>query len=189
MSVAALFMGLGVLVGAAAVALVSYLVNMPGKNSAVPLPRLTASQIHVRDALHHDVETLAGSIGGRSFEKPQALRQAVEYLQTRLTELGYTTEAQTYRAAGQIFTNLIASTRGESDEAIVIGAHYDTAGGLPGANDNASGCAAVLALASEFARAPPARSIRWVFFANEEPPWFQGPHMGGGVYAARCREQ
>ena len=132
---------------------------------------------------------LAGAIGGRSYQKPESLRRASEYLAARLGELGYAVERQDYTAGVQTFTNLIAATEGGSAKAIVIGAHYDTAGGLPGANDNASGCAAVLALAAEFRDARPRLTIRWVFFANEEPPWFQGEYMGSYVYAARCRER
>ena len=188
-SLGAVLMALGIGAAAAAVAFVSYLVNMPGKNRSTPLPALTAPQVAIRDALRRDVEMLAGSIGGRSYEKPEGLRRALEYLRGRLEGLGYTAETQTYGAAGQTFTNLIASVAGTSDEVIVVGAHYDTAGGLPGANDNASGCAAVLALAAQFAGARPRCSIRWVFFVNEEPPWFQGEHMGSRVYAARCHER
>ena len=78
---------------------------------------------------------------------------------------------------------------GEGDRIVVIGAHYDTAGGLPGANDNASGVAATLELARQFAHEPQARGVRWVFFVNEEPPYFQTPAMGSYVYAKRCHER
>jgi Zn-dependent M28 family amino/carboxypeptidase len=72
---------------------------------------------------------------------------------------------------------------------LIVGAHYDTAGGLPGANDNGSGVTATLELARLFATWPQPVTIRWLFFANEEPPWFQTPEMGSYVYAKRCRER
>lgn len=105
-------------------------------------------------------------------------------------------------------TNIIAEKRGNSraDEIIVIGAHYDTVGfskdwtgddlsqfrvnsaGTPGANDNASGVAALLELARLLNGSSHARTIRLVAFANEEPPFFQEKDgMGSYLYAQKCR--
>src|SRR5207244_12081533 len=72
---------------------------------------------------------------------------------------------------------------------VVIGAHYDTAFGSPGADDNASGVAAVLAMARRLAHEKPSRTLRFVAFANEEPPYFTTEQMGSWVYAKRCRER
>jgi Zn-dependent M28 family amino/carboxypeptidase len=69
----------------------------------------------------------------------------------------------------------------------VLGAHYDTVGGSPGANDNGTGVAALLELARRFAGRPQARTIRFVAFVNEEPPFFQTPQMGSLVYADAAR--
>ena len=68
-------------------------------------------------------------------------------------------------------------------ENVVVGAHYDTVVGCPGANDNATGVAAVLELAQRFSGRPQPRTIRFVAFVNEEPPFFQTAHMGSAVYA------
>jgi Zn-dependent M28 family amino/carboxypeptidase len=72
----------------------------------------------------------------------------------------------------------------------VIGAHYDSAGTAPGANDNGTGVAATLALARNMAnlRGRSNVRIRWVFFVNEEPPYFQTPRMGSVVYAGQLRK-
>jgi hypothetical protein len=82
-----------------------------------------------------------------------------------------------------------AELRGSArpEEIEVIGAHYDTVPGSPGADDNASGVAAVLALARRFAHAPSGGTIRFLAFANEEPPWFWQAEMGSLVYAKECR--
>jgi Zn-dependent M28 family amino/carboxypeptidase len=72
---------------------------------------------------------------------------------------------------------------------VIVGAHYDTVPGSPGAGDNASGVAAMLALARRFANRRPARTVRFVAFANEEMPYFQSAEMGSWVYARRCRER
>ena len=66
----------------------------------------------------------------------------------------------------------------------MLGAHYDTVGGSPGANDNGTGVAALLELARRFAGRRQPRTVRFVAFVNEEPPFFQTPQMGSVVYAA-----
>ena len=75
------------------------------------------------------------------------------------------------------------------DEIIVVGAHYDSVAGTVGANDNASGVAATLVLARSFARLPRAKTLRFVAFANEEPPFFKTSGMGSRVYSAACRKR
>jgi len=75
------------------------------------------------------------------------------------------------------------------DDIVVIGAHYDSLEGTPGANDNATGVAALLALARAFIHKKPVRTLRFVAFTNEEPPYFQSDNMGSFVYARRCRER
>jgi Zn-dependent M28 family amino/carboxypeptidase len=155
------------------------------------LSPLTPAEIEVRDRVRKTVQVLAGDIGGRDAVQSENLRRAAEYIEAQLRSFGYCPLRQTFAAAGQSFDNIEAERRGkkEVDRIVVIGAHYDTADGLPGANDNASGVAATLELAGQFAREPQARSIRWVFFVNEEPPYFQTPAMGSYVYAKRCRER
>jgi Zn-dependent M28 family amino/carboxypeptidase len=78
----------------------------------------------------------------------------------------------------------------------VVGAHYDSCYETPAANDNGSGVAATLALARRFslsgsslAHRPgqPDRTLRFVFFVNEEPPYFQTDDMGSLVYARACK--
>ena len=75
------------------------------------------------------------------------------------------------------------------EQLLIVGAHYDTVSGTPGADDNASGVAALLALADAFAAKPQARTIRFVAFTNEEPPYFQTDDMGSARYAARCKQR
>ena len=74
-------------------------------------------------------------------------------------------------------------------EIVVVGAHYDTVVGTPGANDNTSGVAATLALARRFSKLENDRTLRFVAFVNEEPPYFQTDQMGSRVYARQCRQQ
>ena len=83
--------------------------------------------------------------------------------------------AQPFAADGHTVRNLEVILPGQTrpEEIVVVGAHYDTVYGCPGANDNASGIAAVLELARLLANQPFARTIRLVAFVNEEPPFFK----------------
>ncbi len=74
-------------------------------------------------------------------------------------------------------------------EIVIIGAHYDSVPLSPGANDNASALAVLLAMATRLRTWKPRRTIRLVAFANEEPPYFLTSDMGSYAYAARCKER
>jgi acetylornithine deacetylase/succinyl-diaminopimelate desuccinylase-like protein len=128
---------------------------------------------------------------GRDAVHYEALQRAATYIEDELRSQGYRPERQSFSVAGREFGNIEAEQRGTKDpkSIVIVGAHYDTADGLPGANDNGSGIAAGLELARKSARQNHRNSIRWVFFANEEPPYFQTPAMGSYVYAKRCRER
>ena len=139
--------------------------------------------------LRAHVEMLAATIGERNLWSYGALEQAAQYISTRLTAAGYTSRRQTFELAKLPLSNIEAvlegSTRGA--EIVVVGAHYDTVVGCPGANDNATGVAAVLELAQRFSGRRQPRAIRFVAFVNEEPPFFQTEHMGSAVYANALR--
>jgi len=97
--------------------------------------------------------------------------------------------AQPFTALGREVRNIEAELpgTGPANGIVVIGAHYDSVQGCPGANDNGSGVAALLEIARALAPVRLARTLRFVAFANEEPPFFQGPEMGSVVYARRSR--
>jgi len=107
---------------------------------------------------------------------------------------GYIVEREAFDVDGIECANLIAELQGTGNRAreiVVVGAHYDSADNIPAANDNGTGVAATLALARRFAGASsgPMRTIRFVAFVNEEPPFFQTEQMGSLVYARRCGER
>src|SRR2546430_16717727 len=88
---------------------------------------------------------------------------------------------------GQGCHNIEAEISGAHPEIILIGAHYDSVVGSPGANDNGSGVAALLALARKFAGKTTEHTLRFVAFVNEEPPYFLSDEMGSFIYARRCK--
>lgn len=168
------------------------MMRMPGKSYRGPLLPADAETRALSDVLRADVEHLAGKIGPRHVNRPASYRAAADFIEEALRAAGWEVSRQIFAAQGEPCANLIAEVRGRvrPDEIIVVGAHYDTCGETPGANDNASGVATLLALARHFAgQPPPARTLRWVAFANEEPPFFKSPEMGSLVYARSCRER
>jgi Zn-dependent M28 family amino/carboxypeptidase len=163
---------------------------MPGTGFAGQLPPLSAAQAQLRDVLKQDVEKIA-SFGARNTVYYENLTQTEQYLAKALGAIGYSVETQTYQALGQSFENLIVEIKGKSrpQEIVVIGAHYDSAFNAPAANDNGSGVAAVLELAKLYTQRQPERTLRFVLFANEEPPFNWTDDMGSLVYAKRCKER
>jgi Zn-dependent M28 family amino/carboxypeptidase len=137
------------------------------------------------------VEMLAGAIGERHIWRPQSLSRAAEYVTSTLEASGSVVRAQDYLAHGCHVRNIEAALDGTSQPGsiVVIGAHYDTVQGCPGANDNATGVAATLELARRFAREPRPRTVRFVAFVNEEPPFFQTDLMGSVVYARAAKQR
>jgi len=176
------------LLGAALLGGFAYLTRMPREWRRQPNV-LTEAETGARERLRSHVQALAGTIADRSAARPGSFAASVRYIEGQLRALGYEPERQSFPEANPEFENIQGVLRGtaQPDRIIVVGAHYDTVGGCPGANDNASGVAAVLELARVFAGSPMQRTVRWGFFANEEPPYFQGPLMGSYVYAGRCR--
>ncbi len=138
--------------------------------------------------LRRDVEALC-AIGPRNTFEPENLAAAADYIEKAFA--GYEVERQRYASEDVMVENLIVEIRGTSkpDEIVVIGAHYDSVDGTPGADDNASGVAGMLALARRFAKAKPARTLRFIAWVNEEPPHFQTSTMGSYVYARRCHQR
>jgi Zn-dependent M28 family amino/carboxypeptidase len=166
-----------------------FTIRMPGRVFSGPLAPLTPDQEALRDRLRGHVLRLAGEIGERGVAKPAAAVRAAAYLEAELNAMGYTVAAQEYDAHGQHWRNLEATLRGsaQADEIIVVGGHYDTAEGAPGADDNGSGVAGVLELARTFAGKSATRTIRFVFFGTEEPPSFPTSAMGSRHYADAAR--
>ena len=144
-----------------------------------------------RQELEGHVKTLSQRIGPRSSENLTKLNAARFYLLSTLgiSNIGYPVEEQIYEIQGEKYANIIAELPGTTrpDEIIIIGANYDSAPGTPGANDNATGVAAMLGLARAFAKRPQARTLRFVAFVNQEAPWFQTENMGSMQYARQIQ--
>lgn len=141
--------------------------------------------------LSRHVNRLAAEIGERNVFHPQALQAAEDYIRQCWQQQGYAVTPQDYVAMGVRSANLEITRRGirHPEEIILLGAHYDSVRGSPGANDNGSGVAALLELSRLFSSIEPACSVRFVAFTNEEPPFFRTGRPGSMLYARQARSR
>jgi Zn-dependent M28 family amino/carboxypeptidase len=161
---------------------------MPGRNIS-SAATLSGTELSLRAELKADVEKLAGEIGERNMSRYPQLLRAADLIETSLAGGGLTPRRVSYELRGRACHNIEVEIPGTRAEILVVGAHYDSVSGCPGANDNGSGVAALLALARRFAGKPSGQMLRFVAFVNEEPPYFQTEEMGSLVYAKRCQER
>ncbi len=168
-----------------------FMMSMPGKSHDGPLPPPTSGERLAARRLQEDITMLAGTIGERNIHRYRQLQQAATYIGGTLLRMGYQVREEPYQAAGREVTNIVAELPGarHPDEIVVVGAHYDTVPGSPGADDNASGVAALLEVARQFRGTNPGRTLRLTAFVNEEPPFFQTSLMGSHVHAANARKR
>jgi len=139
--------------------------------------------------LERHIRVLAEEICPRHVRWPKELERSARYIEDELSRLGYSVVSQPYDVHGTTVRNLVAEQAGASTDVVVVGAHYDTVWSTCGANDNASGVAALLELARLLRGRPLGRTVRFVGFVNREEPFFKTPLMGSRVYARSCRER
>jgi hypothetical protein len=161
-------------------------VRMPGKNISSAAP-LSPEDIDLRTELKSDVQRLAGEIGERNMAHYGQLNAATDFIEDSFSRAGLHPRRDSYEVRGEACHNIEAEIPGTRPDVVLIGAHYDSVFGSPGANDNGSGVAALLALARRFAGKPAQQTLRFVAFVNEEPPYFLTEQMGSFVYAGRCK--
>lgn len=186
------------------------MLGIPGRSYRGPLPPLTAAEKDLSKKLSDHVSMLAGEIGARSLTgAPDNLETAASYIEHTFQSYGCTVERQEFSADTLSFEkrqvtgasvkfptvsyktrNVIAEIKGTiaPEQIVIVGAHYDSVYDCPAANDNASGVAAMLEIMGAMRNLPPARTVRFVAFTNEEPPFFQTEQMGSYRYARRCRD-
>ncbi|MHB8845836.1 MAG: M28 family peptidase [Nitrospirota bacterium] len=138
------------------------------------------------------VRLLSEEIGERSFRDLPKLNKAADHIENSLRSFGCLVSKQAFTYQGKTYYNVIGEVKGshpDKKEILIIGAHYDTVVGTPGADDNASGVAGLLELARLTALSPAERTIRFVAFSLEEPPTFGTKDMGSYAYAAQVAKE
>ena len=167
---------------------VGYMTSMPGESYRGPLPPLTAEEELLARRLREHVEKIAREEHNTAF--PGQLEDVARYIESTLAGLGYTVKQQMFNVDGNRVRNLEVTVRHPGPargkpRIVVVGAHYDSAPGTPGANDNATGSAAVIELARALQQMAlqPGHEVKLVLFVNEEPPYFKSAQMGSLVHA------
>ena len=146
-------------------------------------------QIELR--LRSHVAALSGSIGPRTLENPQSIVATLDYLRRQFQSIGHRMTEETYPVDTVEATNLVINVAGQNEDAAVVllGAHYDTVAGTPGADDNASAVAVLLEVSRLLVNHPGRRTARYVAFACEELPHGPAGTMGSQHHAAGCRRR
>jgi Peptidase family M28 len=182
-----LALGLPVLIAGLGYGALRYMTAVPGTPHQGALPPLTAEEAALAATLKQHIAVIAAR--EHNIAHHDELEAVARYLETTLESLGYSVGRQVFTADGKPVRNIdvtIEPPAGRSDpEVVVVGAHYDSAPGTPGANDNATGAAAVLELARLLRdlAGVSGKRIRLVLFVNEEPPYFMTEAMGSLNYA------
>lgn len=168
-----------------------WMTTMPASSLVGELPPLSDRERELEGRLRIHVQALAGEVGERNVFRPDRLRAAAAYLESTLADLGYRVGSQRFETHRVSVRNLEVERTGSSGSAeiLVVGAHYDSVPGTPGANDNGSGVASLIELARLLTDQDLPRTVRFVFFVNEEPPFFMTSDMGSLRYARRCRDR
>lgn len=166
-----------------------YMVKVPGVSYAGALRPLSVEEEVVAANLRRHVAAIASR--EHNLWHRSALEEAAQYIERILAETGYAVARQPITTELGEVRNIEVEVPGaeRAQEIVLIGAHYDSVIGAVGANDNGSGVAAVLELARLSAGAKPSRTLRFVAFVNEEPPFFYSDEMGSRHYARRSKER
>jgi hypothetical protein len=155
-----------------------YLISQPTMRS-----NQLSSKTANANALRGHVEELSETFHPRDWENPANLDRCAEYIAGHLRQAGAAVEFQDFKVEGNTYRNVIGRFGVGKKRKIILGAHYDSCGEKPGADDNASGVAGLLELARMIGNDPPDAEIELVAYTLEEPPFFGGPQMGSAIHA------
>ncbi|MEO8435628.1 MAG: M28 family peptidase [Pyrinomonadaceae bacterium] len=134
--------------------------------------------------LEAHVRMLAEQLSPRDEGHPENLESVASYLKQEFAAAKAVVSEQAFQVQGKTYRNVIARFGPDTGERIIVGAHYDTAGPFPGADDNASGVAGLIELARLLGQVSPAVQVELVAFTLEEPPYFRTRQMGSAIHAA-----
>jgi len=144
----------------------------------------------LENSLREHVKALAIDIGPRTPLNTNSLVRAANYVHSAFEDAGLSVRAQAYQYQGQWVTNVLA-TRPKAMGAsayYVVGAHYDTVPGTPGADDNASAVAVMLELARRVSSTRLKAPVLFAAFTLEEPPAYLTGHQGSRMFVRQCQD-
>jgi len=143
----------------------------------------------LRDALREHVNALAVDIGPRTPLNGDSLVRAAKYIRSVFEAAGLAVREQDYQYYDQRVTNVLAThpTATGASAYYIVGAHYDTVPGTPGADDNASAVAVMLELAQRLSHERLKAPVLFAAFTLEEPPAHLTGHRGSRIFVRSCR--
>ena len=156
-----------------------YLVAQPSTRKNEPSEKKSDPE-----RLRRHVVALSETFHPRDYTHPENLNRVADYIATEMKAAGAEIEMQDYEVGGETFRNVIGRFGAGKDKTIIIGAHYDSCGDTPGADDNASGVAGLLQLARLVGKDGSDCAVELVAYTLEEPPFFRSPQMGSAIHAA-----
>jgi Zn-dependent M28 family amino/carboxypeptidase len=148
-----------------------------------PVPKLQTETSVKPEKLKTHVEKISNEFFPRSAPFIQNLDKTAAYIKQQFETAGAKTSEQTFQVDGKTYRNIIAHFGAETKERIVVGAHYDAAGALPAADDNASGVAGLIELAYLLGKTELSMQVELVAYSLEEPPYFATSNMGSFIHA------
>lgn len=119
----------------------------------------------------------------RNHQNIVQLNIIADYIKSNFLKYNDSVSFQEYEVDGKIYKNVICSFGTENKSRIIVGAHYDVCGDQEGADDNASGVVALLALAQQLSKQKLNKRIDLVAYTLEEPPYFRTEYMGSYIHA------
>ncbi len=164
-----------------------FMTSVPGVSHSGALQPLSAEETALAGNLRRHVAAIASR--EHNMFKPEELEASAGTIEQAFVGLGYAVALQRFQSGPGEARNIEVEVAGgaRAGEIVLVGAHYDSVAGAVGANDNGSGVATMIELARLFRHARPERTLRFVAFANEEPPFFQTDAMGSRHYARRSK--
>ena len=167
---------------ALAISLSALLLTLPR-----PLVGKDMEKDEIRRRLQQHLQYLSVDLGERCIFRPQNLKAAEDYVTREFEALGYPVQRQTFICQRVEVANVIAG-HPDPQGYYLLGAHFDTVAGTPGADDNASGVAVLLEVSRLARETPTFKPWAFVGFTTEEPPAYFTPYMGSRVYAKQARK-
>jgi Zn-dependent M28 family amino/carboxypeptidase len=157
--------------------------------STIPSSEAGFNKTEIIENLYRHVHFLSVAIGDRYLWKESSLDRTAEYIEAQLAAAGYSVQRQSFECYGKTVGNLLIEKPGREGGLVVVGAHYDTVPGTPGADDNASGVSALLELARLLRGRSSRKTLVFVALVNEEPPFYGSKNMGSMVCAGDLKER
>ena len=163
---------------------VSFYVTQPLLVHAKPENQIAVSP----GRLENHVRMISETIFPRSFEQTENLDRVAAYVRDQFEKAHGVVSDQPFQINGKTYRNVIARFGPETGEVIIVGAHYDSFGANPAADDNASGVAGLIELAYLLGQSAPMMRTELVAYSLEEPPFFRTASMGSAIHAASVKQ-